>query len=155
MPAAGHGDEIVGSAAQLGADVLDDQVEIAVRLDDAGEDLARDRFFGGEDHGLDPPHPLAPAQLRRQRVEGLGSRGDAADLHDLCRMGPMESKSAEAEGRSARELPHRADGDQTFKQPAAAAVGGARAGGRHLDVLGQQNRDSAGGVAPPQCWRDS
>jgi hypothetical protein len=39
-----------------------------------------------EDHGLDPPHPLGPAQLRRQRVEarveGRGSRGDAADLHD-------------------------------------------------------------------------
>ena len=36
MPAGG--DE--GAAAQLGADVLDDQVEIALRTDDAGEDLA-------------------------------------------------------------------------------------------------------------------
>jgi hypothetical protein len=39
-------------------------------------------FATREDHGLDPPHPLAPAQLRRQpvevRVEGLGSRGDAS-----------------------------------------------------------------------------
>ena len=69
MPAAGDGDEIVGSTAQLGADVLDDQVEIALRAHDAGEDLARDRFFRGEDHGLDPTHPLAPAQFGREVVE--------------------------------------------------------------------------------------
>jgi hypothetical protein len=43
MPGAGHGNEIVGSTTQLGADVLDDQVEIAICADDAGEDLARDR----------------------------------------------------------------------------------------------------------------
>jgi hypothetical protein len=68
-PAAGHGDEIAGAAAQLGADGRDDQVEIAVWADDASEDLARDRFFGREDHGLDPAHPRAPAQLGRERVE--------------------------------------------------------------------------------------
>jgi hypothetical protein len=38
MPAAGDGDEIIGAAAQLGADVLDDQIEIATRAA-AGEDL--------------------------------------------------------------------------------------------------------------------
>ena len=69
MPAAGDGDEIIGAAAQLGADVLDDQIEIAVWSHDAGEDLARDRFFRGEGHGLDPAHPRAPAQLGRERVE--------------------------------------------------------------------------------------
>ena len=38
MPATGDGDEIIGAAAQLGADVLDDQIEIATRAA-AGEDL--------------------------------------------------------------------------------------------------------------------
>ena len=77
MPTAGDGDEVVGSTAQLGADVLDDQVEIALRAHHAGQDLARDRFFGREDHGLDPAHPRAPAQFGREcgevRIEVLRS----------------------------------------------------------------------------------
>jgi hypothetical protein len=67
----------------------------------------------------------------------------------------MASKSVEAEGGSARELARCADGHQPFKQPAAAAVGGVRAGGRRLGILGQQNLDPAGGVTPPQFWRGS
>ena len=41
LPAAGDGDELVGAAAQLVADVVDDQVDIALATDDARQDLAR------------------------------------------------------------------------------------------------------------------
>jgi hypothetical protein len=143
MPTAGDGDEVVGSTAQLAADVRDDQVEIALRADDAGQNLARDRFFGAKiTASTRPIHSGASAARSASTSLGHGRR-------------PMASKSGEAEGGSARELARRADGDQTFKQPAAAAVRGARAGGRSLGVLGQQNLHPAGGVTPPQFWRGS
>ena len=52
----------------------------------------RDRFVEGEDHGLDPANPFAPAHLRREDVEVPWGRQ------------PMTSKSLETKGWSAREL---------------------------------------------------
>ena len=44
LPAAGDRDEIIRSAAQLVADVVDDEVEIAILSHHPGEDLAADGF---------------------------------------------------------------------------------------------------------------
>jgi hypothetical protein len=60
------------------------------------------------------------------------------------------SKPVEAESGSVGLLARRPDGHQTAKQPAAAAVGGARARCRRLGVLGQQDPDPARGVTAPQ-----
>src|SRR6516162_10978845 len=79
----------------------------------------------------------------RQRSSGASVARFASRSLGLGRR-PMGSKSVEAEGGSAGELARRADRHQTFKQPAAAAVSGARAGGRRLGVLGQQNLDPVG-----------
>jgi len=69
VEAAGDRDEVIGAVDELGADVVDEEVEIAVGSDDAGQRLAADGCGGGEDHGLDPAHPFAPAQLLRQLGE--------------------------------------------------------------------------------------
>ena len=69
VEAAGDGDEVIGAVRELGADVVDEKVDIAVGSDDAGQRLAADGCGGGEYHGLDPAHPFAPAQLLRQLGE--------------------------------------------------------------------------------------
>ena len=63
------------------------------------DDRARG-FATREDHGLDPPHPLAPAQLRRQRVEvsvevGSGENARALEIHlRLAELGPACARVA-------------------------------------------------------------
>ena len=66
MPAAGHGDEVIGATAQLGADVLDDQIEIALRASVARTSRETGSF---EANITASTRPLAPAQLGRERVE--------------------------------------------------------------------------------------
>ena len=65
-PAAGDLHQRVGAAGQLGADVLDQPLDRRPLPHDAREVLAADRRGAGEEHGLDPPHPLAPPQVLRQ-----------------------------------------------------------------------------------------
>ena len=66
LPAAGDGDEFVGPRAQFLADVLDQEIKIAARADDAGKRFASDWNRRGEDHGFDASHPFAPAQPVRE-----------------------------------------------------------------------------------------
>ena len=66
LEAAGDGDEIIGAVRELGADVVDEEIEVAVGTDDAGKRPAAHRCRGGEDPGLDPAHPFAPTQFFRQ-----------------------------------------------------------------------------------------
>jgi hypothetical protein len=69
LKTAGDGDELIGASVQFVADVLDQEIEVAVAADHTGQHLARDGFRGGEYHGFDAAHPFAPAGLRRQVVE--------------------------------------------------------------------------------------
>ena len=81
MPAAGHGDEVVGSTAQLGADVLDDQIEIALRASVARTSRETGSF---EANITASTRPLAPAQLGRERVEVRAEvLGSCAPTHDV------------------------------------------------------------------------
>ena len=68
-PAARDADDLIGTAAQFVADVVDDELEVAGLADDARKVLAQHRLGGGEDHRLDPAHPFAPARRRRQVLE--------------------------------------------------------------------------------------
>jgi hypothetical protein len=67
MLAVDDGDKIIGSAAQLGADVLDDQIEIALRADNARQDLARDRFLSRR-RSRPRPGPSTRASAARARA---------------------------------------------------------------------------------------
>jgi hypothetical protein len=97
------------------------KVQIVLRADAAGEDLACDRFFRGEDHGLGPCTRASAARAR-------GAARAASRISGRARR--PSSKPVEAEGGPARELARRTDRHQTVEQPVAAAVGGARGGGR-------------------------
>ena len=66
LEAAGDADQLIGSAAQFVADVVDQEIDIAVAADDAGEDLTGHRLRRSKNDRLDAPHPCAPAQVRRQ-----------------------------------------------------------------------------------------
>src|SRR5271165_711600 len=68
-PTAGDGDDLIRTAAQFVANILDDEVEVAAAPDDARQVLAQDRLGGGEDRRLDAAHPFAPARRRRQVFE--------------------------------------------------------------------------------------
>jgi hypothetical protein len=69
FPAASDRNQIVGSAAQFLADVVDKQIDAAGFADDPHQRLARDRFAGGKDRRLDAMHPFAPARIRRQVIQ--------------------------------------------------------------------------------------
>jgi hypothetical protein len=62
-PAAGNGNELVGSFAQFIADIVDQEIEAAIAADNPGERFPTDRLRRGKNHGLDAPHPFAPAHL--------------------------------------------------------------------------------------------
>jgi hypothetical protein len=68
-PAAGDADDLVRAPAQLLADIVDEQFETASRADDPREGLAGDRLGGGEDDGLDAPHPFPPSRRGRKILE--------------------------------------------------------------------------------------
>jgi hypothetical protein len=76
MPAAGDGDEVAGRPRNSPRLSSMTKVQIALRADAAGEDLARARFFRGEDQGPRPIHSRQRSSSARRgqvRVEGLGS----------------------------------------------------------------------------------
>jgi hypothetical protein len=69
LPATGDGNQIVGSAAQLLADIVDEKIDAAALSHDPRQRLAADRLAGGKNGGLDAVHPFAPARLRRQVIQ--------------------------------------------------------------------------------------
>ena len=66
VPTTSDGDQIVGPPAQLLANVIDDQVDIAFLTNDTGKRGAINGRGGGKNNRLDAVHPLPPAQRRRQ-----------------------------------------------------------------------------------------
>ena len=66
---AGDEDELIGSRAQLIANVGEKIVEIALLADDFGQRLARHGRRRGEDRRLDATQPFAPARALRQLSE--------------------------------------------------------------------------------------
>lgn len=69
LPAAGDRDQLIGAAGEFGADVVDDQFDIAISSDHPRQDTACHRFICGKDHRFDAAHPLAPAQLGRKVLQ--------------------------------------------------------------------------------------
>ncbi len=69
LETAGDRYELVRPPAQFLADILNDQVEVAIATDHSCEDLTRDRLRCGEDDRLDTSHPFTPARRRRQIIE--------------------------------------------------------------------------------------
>ena len=57
------------ASAQFVANVVDDQLDVAVRADHPRQIFAQDRPGGGEQRRLDPAHPFAPARRGRQVLE--------------------------------------------------------------------------------------
>ncbi|BCH19006.1 hypothetical protein MesoLjLa_58570 [Mesorhizobium sp. L-2-11] len=69
FPAAGDRNQIIGSTAQLLADVVDEEINAAAFSDDPGEHFAVDWLAGRKNRCLDAMHPFAPAGLRRQVIQ--------------------------------------------------------------------------------------
>jgi hypothetical protein len=74
-PAAGHRDEFERARPQFRSNIVEDQIDVAVRADHPRQIFAQDRPGGGEHDRLDAAHPFAPAQFRRQVLE-LDIEGD-------------------------------------------------------------------------------
>ncbi|MET3582696.1 hypothetical protein ABID19_005758 [Mesorhizobium robiniae] len=63
------GDEVIGAAAQLLANVVDQKIDAPALADDPRKYLATNRLAGRENGGLDARHPFPPACLRRQVIQ--------------------------------------------------------------------------------------
>ncbi len=114
--AAANGDDLIRTAAQFVADVVDDQLEIAGLADDARKVLTQHRLGGGENDRFDPAHPFAPTRRRRQILE--------FEVEFSVRFpgARHRSKPIEPERRATGQFPDRAERNQPVEQPPRSAL---------------------------------
>lgn len=122
MPKTASGDQVVGPAAQLLANIVDQKIDAAAFADNAGQRLACHRFLCRENGRLDATHLFPPAHLRRQVVELPLKEAFASLLAFRPHSPPSSSQSVDAKGRAVGKLADSAEFDQPVEQAAQAAV---------------------------------
>ena len=143
-PSSGDIDDLVGSAAQFFADVVDDQFDLARFPHHVRQGFPRDRLGGGEDHRFDALKPFAPARGAAEIFE--------IEIEFLLVLSRSRHRSqpVEAERRPAGQFAQGAEGHEPFEQPPRAALGkpGDFRRGAHGIVVEQGVQRRRGSLSP-------